>query len=73
MDDFDQVGHEILQKKYLKPILKMLKLEIFSPLFEIFSFEASSQKNTCFMKLNTHILKTDNAKNIKMLILKSSH
>ena len=35
MNFFDQVGHEILQNKYLKPILKTQKVEILSPLFKI--------------------------------------
>ena len=35
MNYFDEVGHEILQNKYLKPILKTQKLEILSLLFEI--------------------------------------
>ena len=35
MNYFDQVDHEILQNKYLQPVLKTQKLEILSPLFEI--------------------------------------
>ena len=35
MNYFDQVGHEILQNKYLKAILKTQKLEIWSSLYEI--------------------------------------
>ena len=35
MNYFDQVGNEIFQNKYLKPILKTQKLETLSSLFDI--------------------------------------
>ena len=35
MNYFDQVGHNMLQNKCLKPTLKTQKLEILSPTFEI--------------------------------------
>ena len=68
MIDFGQPAQEILQNTNSKPILKTQKLEILSPLFEIFL-----KKYPVFWTLNEYISRTVNATALNEAILKSSH